>query len=191
MQVRFFDIDWDMTEDDSEETRTPQDCGLPSECVLEVEDDIDLAEDGTDVLSQHYGWLVNGCSWRSSDSDGLPSARLRRETRRSSLAAVGHPGRHGAVVVRARNGVGATSRPRRCCSARRWTLSRRGTAIALAAAGGHVRRHGLVSDSCRPVVAQGTCRLLKRHREFFVERPAGKEGLLLEILPRTLKKVKP
>jgi hypothetical protein len=63
MQVRFFNIDWDMTEDDSEETRTPQDCGLPSECVLEVEDDMDLAEDGSDVLSQHYGWLVNGCSW--------------------------------------------------------------------------------------------------------------------------------
>jgi hypothetical protein len=52
-----------MTEDDSAETRKPQDCDLPSECVLEVEDDIDLAEDGADVLSQHYGWLVNGCSY--------------------------------------------------------------------------------------------------------------------------------
>ncbi len=32
---------------------------------------------------------------------------------------------------------------------------------------------------------------LKRHREFFVKGPAGKEGMLLEILPRTLRKVKP
>ena len=58
MQVRFYDIHWDMT--DSEETRMPEECGPPSECVLEVEDDIDLANDGADVLSQHYGWLVNG-----------------------------------------------------------------------------------------------------------------------------------
>ena len=42
MRVRFFDIDWDMTE----ETRTPQDCGLPSECVLETDDDIDLRRTG-------------------------------------------------------------------------------------------------------------------------------------------------
>ncbi len=44
-------------------TRTPEECGLPSECVLEMEDDIDLTNDGADVLSQHYGWLVDGCSY--------------------------------------------------------------------------------------------------------------------------------
>ncbi len=32
---------------------------------------------------------------------------------------------------------------------------------------------------------------LKRHKEFFVKGPAGKEGMLLEILPRTLRKVVP
>jgi len=63
MQVRFFDIRWDMTADDSEEPHTPDECGLPPECVLEMEDDIDLTNDGADVLSQHYGWLVDGCSW--------------------------------------------------------------------------------------------------------------------------------
>jgi len=63
MQVRFYDIRWDTTDDDSEETRTPQRCGLPSECILEMEDGVDLANDGADELSQHYGWLVEGCSY--------------------------------------------------------------------------------------------------------------------------------
>ena len=68
MQVRFFDINWDMS--DEEETRTPEECGLPTECVLDVEDDIDLKEDGADVLSQHYGWLVNGCSYEVVEQKG-------------------------------------------------------------------------------------------------------------------------
>ncbi len=34
-------------------------------------------------------------------------------------------------------------------------------------------------------------RHLKRHRKFFIGGPAGREGILLEILPDTLKKVKP
>ena len=32
---------------------------------------------------------------------------------------------------------------------------------------------------------------LKRHRKFFREGPAGKEGLLLEIIPDSLKKIEP
>jgi hypothetical protein len=34
-------------------------------------------------------------------------------------------------------------------------------------------------------------RHLKRHRQFFVGGPAGKEGLLLEIVPGTLRRVEP
>ena len=63
MQVRFFNIDWDTTEDDSEESCTPEECSLPSECILEVEGDVDLANEGAEVLTQHYGWLVNACSY--------------------------------------------------------------------------------------------------------------------------------
>ena len=32
---------------------------------------------------------------------------------------------------------------------------------------------------------------LKRHRQFFIGGPAGKEGLLLEIVPDTLKRIEP
>ena len=32
---------------------------------------------------------------------------------------------------------------------------------------------------------------LKRHREVFIKGPAGKGGILLEILPDSLKKAKP
>ncbi|MGO9110435.1 MAG: hypothetical protein ACLP9L_14525 [Thermoguttaceae bacterium] len=34
-------------------------------------------------------------------------------------------------------------------------------------------------------------RHLKRHRQFFIGGPAGKEGLLLEIVPGTLRRVEP
>ncbi len=37
--------------------------------------------------------------------------------------------------------------------------------------------------------AEELTRHLKRHRKFFIGGPAGKEGLLLEIVPDTLKKV--
>ena len=37
--------------------------------------------------------------------------------------------------------------------------------------------------------AKELARHLKRHRQFFVGGPAGKEGILLEIIPDTLKKV--
>ena len=37
--------------------------------------------------------------------------------------------------------------------------------------------------------AEELARHLKRHREFFIGGPAGKEGILLEIVPDTLKKV--
>jgi len=76
MQVRFYDIEWDMT--DSDKPRTPEECGLPSECVLEVEDDIDLSRDGADVLSQHYGWLVKGVSWRVIGHEGAKDTTMHR-----------------------------------------------------------------------------------------------------------------
>ncbi len=39
--------------------------------------------------------------------------------------------------------------------------------------------------------AKELIRHLKRHKEFFIKVPAGKEGILLEILPDSLKKVEP
>jgi hypothetical protein len=51
MKVRFTNIDW---ETDGEEVN------LPTELTLEVDDDVDLDEDGGDVLSDEYDWLVNG-----------------------------------------------------------------------------------------------------------------------------------
>jgi hypothetical protein len=39
--------------------------------------------------------------------------------------------------------------------------------------------------------AEELAHFLKRHREFFIGGPAGKEGLLLEIVPDTLRRVEP
>ena len=40
-------------------------------------------------------------------------------------------------------------------------------------------------------LAEELVRHLKRHREFFIKGSAGREGILLEIVPDTLKKVEP
>ena len=47
----------------------------------------------------------------------------------------------------------------------------------------------VVTVHARRWSAEELARHLKRHREFFIGGPAGKEGLLLEIVPDTLKKV--
>ena len=51
MKVKFTNIDW---ETDGEEVN------LPTELTLEVDDDVDLDEEGADILSDEYDWLVNG-----------------------------------------------------------------------------------------------------------------------------------
>ena len=47
----------------------------------------------------------------------------------------------------------------------------------------------VVTVHARRWSAEELARFLKRHREFYIGGPAGKEGLLLEIVPDTLKKV--
>lgn len=54
MKVRFFDIDWD-TDGETED--------LPTETTLEVDDDLDICEEGADVLSDTYGWCVNSFNY--------------------------------------------------------------------------------------------------------------------------------
>ena len=55
MKVRFFNIDWDT---DGEEVDLPLEAYVPN-----VDDDIDLENDGADVLSDKYGWCVNSFSY--------------------------------------------------------------------------------------------------------------------------------
>lgn len=50
MLIRFYDIEWDV-----EKLRT-----LPTETVLEVEDDCEVSMEGADVLSDKYGYCVHG-----------------------------------------------------------------------------------------------------------------------------------
>jgi len=64
MKARFYDIEWET------DGHPLEDCGLPTECTLEVDvelaadyDTIDqyLREEGANLLSDRYGFLVNGC----------------------------------------------------------------------------------------------------------------------------------
>ena len=58
MKVRFFNIQWDTTDDDFPDGNP--DVSLPAEITCEVEDDLDVAYEGADVLSDREGWCVFG-----------------------------------------------------------------------------------------------------------------------------------
>lgn len=61
MKVRFFDIEWE-AEDADGKPLSATELGLPTDLVLEVDDeDFDFenfCEAGADYLSDHFGWLV-------------------------------------------------------------------------------------------------------------------------------------
>ena len=50
MKLRCYDIEWDTDDDEVD---------LPDEVVIEVDDDHDIMGSTDDVLSDHYGWLVD------------------------------------------------------------------------------------------------------------------------------------
>ena len=49
----------------------------------------------------------------------------------------------------------------------------------------------LVTVHARRWSEKELARFLKRHRKFFLKRTAGKEGILLELVPDTLKRIEP
>lgn len=59
--VRFYDIEWEL--DDADRSG-----GMPSEIVLEVPLDLDVAEEGADLLSDRFGYCVKTFHF----DDGLP-----------------------------------------------------------------------------------------------------------------------
>ena len=62
MKVRFFNIEWDTSNDDDEgDPPSAEECGLPKECILLMDDDSDPNEEGADALSDEYGFCVKGC----------------------------------------------------------------------------------------------------------------------------------
>lgn len=59
-KVKFFDIEWDTDGASREE------CGLPSECILEMDADTDVEEQGADHLSDKYGFCVKSFNFDRS-----------------------------------------------------------------------------------------------------------------------------
>lgn len=50
-QIKFFNIQWDTDGADAD---------LPESVILEVSDEIDLADEGADLLTNEYGFCVAG-----------------------------------------------------------------------------------------------------------------------------------
>ena len=59
MLVKFSHIDWDTSSDD-ENDDVPV---LPKEITIEVDDDVNVDTEGADILSDHFGFCINGFSW--------------------------------------------------------------------------------------------------------------------------------
>jgi hypothetical protein len=72
--VRLFDIKWDF--DDGTD---PEDCGLPGDHIAFVDDDFDPEEHGADLLSDVYGFCVEGCSFKILDNPKLTEQGLELE----------------------------------------------------------------------------------------------------------------
>jgi hypothetical protein len=64
MKVRFYNIQWDTTDDDHPKG---QDVDLPNEITLDVDEDTELTTEGADVLSDKYGWCVFGFDYEVFD----------------------------------------------------------------------------------------------------------------------------
>ena len=55
MKVKAYDIKWD---------DAPEDIDLPKSCTVHMDDDANPAEDLADILSNHFGWCVESCSYK-------------------------------------------------------------------------------------------------------------------------------
>jgi hypothetical protein len=60
--VRLFNIRWDTDEED------PNKLGLPTQHIAVVDDDWDAEEEAADLLSDTYGFCVEGCSYETLDN---------------------------------------------------------------------------------------------------------------------------
>ena len=56
--VRLSDIQWDTDGED------PTELGLPREHIAVVDDDWNPEGEAADLLSDAFGFCVNGCSWK-------------------------------------------------------------------------------------------------------------------------------
>jgi hypothetical protein len=80
MIVRFYDIQWDTNDEEDGKTLDLASLNLPTNCDLSVEDDIDVQENGAEVLSQEYGRPVKGFKFQvepQTDEEGLEKVKLK------------------------------------------------------------------------------------------------------------------
>lgn len=58
MKVRFFDIEWDL-DDLNKRERKEVLSYLPTNPIIEVDDNMDINEEGADILADTYGYCVH------------------------------------------------------------------------------------------------------------------------------------
>lgn len=67
MKYRFYDIRWDTYDDETEQAPNQTEIGLPSEVIVDWDDDEeDIADYGCDLLSDEYGFLVHGFKYEKA-----------------------------------------------------------------------------------------------------------------------------
>ena len=72
--VRLFDIQWDF-----DDGTVAEDCGLPKDHIAFVDDEFNPEEQGSDLLSDTYGYCVEGCSFKVLANPKLSESGLELE----------------------------------------------------------------------------------------------------------------
>ena len=68
--VRLYDIRWDTDDED------PDELGLPNEHIAVMDDDWNPEEEAADLLSDTYGFCVEGCSYKVLDNPNVKKSDL-------------------------------------------------------------------------------------------------------------------
>jgi hypothetical protein len=72
--IRLFNIQWDI--DDGTD---PEDCGLPTDHIAFVDDEFNPEEQGADLLSDTFGYCVEGCTFKVLANPKLSESGLELE----------------------------------------------------------------------------------------------------------------
>jgi len=86
MKIRILDIDWDLYDEDSGETLTPKQAGVP-ECVdIEVPDGEDVDKAVEEYMDRNFDWCYKSCRWEKVKGK-KPRAGKKSGKRKSKASA--------------------------------------------------------------------------------------------------------
>ena len=66
MKIRILDIDWDLYDENSGETLTPKQAGVPEYVDIEVPDGEDVNTAAEEYMDRNFNWCYKSFSWKAN-----------------------------------------------------------------------------------------------------------------------------